>query len=175
MQKFITKSEKHPSLGSLNDKINACAYTSVYEMESDVRGIWDHYFRCYCSHPDAFKEVYCLSEFCEEVFREEDGAMGVKEKEKLVEDIMKLDAKYLKGIVGMLNEGGDDKEEDEERVYEFDVEKLSGEMLRKLRRFVEEKMIAQEREQVILRQRRKREEDLERKRIVQLKKDLGFA
>ena len=184
--KFLIPSTKHPCLLIFAEKINALHYSSLYEFGSDLRIFWNYYFRYYSRHPKEYQDIFYMSEFCEEVFKEienscvnyynEDMLLSVEEKERLVNDITKLDTKYLKGIVQMLSKNADeDIEDSEERVYEFDIEKLSSSELQQLRLFVDEKMAIQEMENKKESEKVKKKEELELMRISQLRKDLGFA
>ena len=186
ISKYLIPSTKHPCLLIFAEKINSLHYSSLYEFGCDLRIFWNYYFRYYSRHPKEYRDIYYMSEFCEEVFKEienscvsyynEDMMFSVEEKEKLVNDITKLDTKYLKGIIQMLSGNvSEDNIENEERVYEFDIEKLSRKELKKLSLFVKEKMAIQEMENKKENEKVKRKEDLEMKRISQLKKDLGFA
>ena len=127
-----------------------------------------------------------MSEFCEEAFKEmenskinyynEDFMLGIKEKEKLVNDITKLNTYNLKGIItilkGYINE--EDKQS-EGKTYEFDIEKLSKQKLEKLKRFVEERLEIQRMEELAKKQKEElNEEEAELMRITQLRKDLGY-
>ena len=186
ISQFLRPSSKHPNLLVLEKRLRRFRYSSLYEFGKDLRQIWNYYFRYYSGCPKEYQNIYYMSEFCEEAFKEmenskinyynEDFMLGIKEKEKLVNDITKLNTYNLKGIItilkGYINE--EDKQS-EGKTYEFDIEKLSKQKLEKLKRFVEERLEIQRMEELAKKQKEElNEEEAELMRITQLRKDLGY-
>ena len=102
--------------------------------------------------------------------------MGIPEKAKLVDDITKMNPSNLKKIINMLREYiSESNKENQEKVYEFDIEQLSNDKLLKLRKLVDKSLSLQEAEAIkdLTREKMNPQEEIDN--ILQLKRDLGFG
>lgn len=143
----------YPNLTNIDKKIKNNKYTSIYQFGNDLRNCWDFYFHLYSDSPDDFIKTYYICEFCEDTLKEmeamtkikQEQTLGVKEKAKLAEDITKLNPDNIRKMLNMLKEYiNESNKENEEKTYEFDIEKLSNDKLIKLKKLVDKCIEIQE-------------------------------
>ena len=176
---------EYPNLSVIERKVNLHRYHTIYQFGSELRNCFDFYFKLYSDSPDNYIRTYYICEFCEATLKEieampkkifDKNYMGIPEKAKLVDDITKLNPMNLKKIINMLREYiSESNKENQEKVYEFDIEQLSNDKLIKLRKLVEKSLSLQEAEAIkdLTKEKMNPQEEIDN--IIQLKRDLGFG
>lgn len=174
----------YPNLTEIERKVKLHRYNTIYQFGFELRECFDFYFKLYSDSPDNYIKTYYICEFCEATLKEieampkkifDKNYMGIPEKAKLAEDITKLDPSGLKKIINMLKEYiSESNKENQEKIYEFDIEQLSNDKLVKLRKLVDKSLSLQEAEAIkdVTREKLNPEEEMDN--VEKLKRELGF-